>query len=172
MSSTPFGRLGRLVAATILAGGLLMTGCASDDAATATGGSQGSVRISVIGPNADGGDCDYVGEREYARADVDGAWDASQRAFDEGNLTYDASSSDYGVMLNSITSPATGEVLAFNEEDGTYWQLFVDGEASEVGIDGVELKDDTDIVWYYSAFGDALPEVAGLATYEPLADAA
>ena len=75
-------------------------------------------------------------------------------------------------MLNSITSPADGTVLGWDEGTGKYWQLFVDGEASEVGIDGVELADGTSIVWYYSAFGDALPDMADLAPIEALADAA
>lgn len=36
------------------------------------------------------------------------------------------------------------------------------GEASEAGISEVELADDMQIVWYYSAFGDAVPEIGVL----------
>ena len=75
-----------------------------------------------------------------------------------GNLTYDASNSEYGIMLNSITSPEDGTVLAWDEATGCYWQLFVNGVAAETGISGIELEDGMSIVWYYSAFGDSLPE--------------
>ena len=53
-------------------------------------------------------------------------------------------------------------MLAFDEASGCYWQLFVDGVASEVGISEVELADGMQIVWYYSAFGDTVPEIGAL----------
>ena len=62
------------------------------------------------------------------------------------------------IMLNSITSPEDGTVLAWDEATGCYWQLFVNGVAAETGISGIELEDGMSIVWYYSAFGDSLPE--------------
>jgi hypothetical protein len=165
-------RVARLVCALALAGGLVA--CGSTGSGTETTAAEEPaevVKIAVIGPNADGKDSAYVAETEYALADVADAWDLSQKAFDSAELTYDASNSDYGVMLNSITSPVDGTVLAYDEGAGTYWQLFVDGAASEVGIDGVELADGTSIVWYYSAFGDELPE-GELPLVEQLADAA
>ncbi len=155
----------------LLAGGLTLTACSSSEQAAAPEEPQEVVSIEVIGPDANGKDADYVAKTDYALADVEDAWALSQKAFDEGGLTYDASNSDYGVMLNSITSPVDGTVLAWDEASGDYWQLFVDGEASEVGIDGVELADGTSVVWYYSAFGDALPE-GELPLVETLADAA
>lgn len=169
--ASPIKRVTKLFTAIVLAGGLALSGCAGNSG-TATQEPQESVKIAVVGPDANGEDCAYVEETTYALADVADAWELSQKAFDEGALTYDASNSDYGVMLNSITSPIDGKPLAWDEASGKYWQLFVDGEASEVGIDGVELKDGTSIVWYYSAFGDAVPDVAALATVEALADAA
>lgn len=171
--STPIKKqVTRLFAAIVLAGGLALGGCASNDAAPAAEEPQESVKIAVIGPNADGEDCAYYEETSYDLSDVGDAWDLSQKAFDAAGLTYDASNSDYGVMLNSITSPVDGTALAWDEGSGKYWQLFVNGEASEVGIDGVELADGMSIVWYYSAFGDAVPEASTLAAFEPLANAA
>jgi hypothetical protein len=166
-------RVARLVCALALAGGLVA--CGSTGSGTETTAAEEPaevVKIAVIGPNADGKDSAYVAETEYALADVADAWDLSQKAFDSASLTYDAQNSDYGVMLNSITNPATDEVLAWDEASGKYWQLFVDGEASEVGIDGVELSDGTSIVWYYSAYGDAVPDAGTLATLEVLDQAA
>ena len=168
---SPMKHVSHLFVAVVLAGGLALSGCSSNDAATTTDEPQESVTIEVIGPNADGDDSAYAEEASYALADVTDAWDLSQKAFDAAGLDYDASNSDYGVMLNSITSPVDGTVLAWDEAAGTYWQLFVDGEASEVGIDGVELADGTSVVWYYSAFGDVLPE-GELAPVDALADAA
>ena len=120
-----------------------------------------NVSVSVIGPNADNEPVFYVGTTSYELGEGEDAWTATQKALDEGVLTYDAENSTYGVLLNSITSPVDGTVLAFDEASGAYWQLFVDGVASEVGISGVEVADGMDIVWYYSAFGDTLPEHPG-----------
>ena len=164
-------KLANLFGAIVLAGGLLLSGCAANEQAAAPEEPQETVTIEVIGPDANGEDADYLAPTTYALADVADAWDLSQKGFDEAGLTYDASNSDYGVLLNSINSPVDGTALAWDEASGNYWQLYVDGVASEVGIDGVELADGTSIVWYYSAFGDALPE-GELAVVEQLADAA
>ena len=170
--ASPYARIARFFATFVLAGGLVMsTGCASGQQQQAAEEPKETVTIEVIGPDAKGEDADYVAPETYALTDVADAWDLSQKAFDSAELTYDASNSDYGVMLNSITSPVDGTVLAYDEGAGTYWQLFVDGAASEVGIDGVELADGTSVVWYYSAFGDELPE-GELPLVEQLADAA
>lgn len=164
-------RVTHLFTAIVLAGGLALgTGCAKSEQAAPVEPAE-SVTVTVIGPDANGDDVYYAAPTEVDLASVEDAWGATQKVFDDNELTYDAENSSYGVMLNSITSPADGSVLAFDEGAGTYWQLFVDGEASEVGIDGVELADGMQIVWYYSAFGDALPE-GELAVVEPLANAA
>lgn len=155
--SSPMKRITSLFVTVMLASGLTLTACSGGQGQAASE-PQETVKVAVIGPDAAGEDSAYLPETEYALADVEDAWALSQKAFDEAGLTYDASNSDYGVMLNSITSPADDTVLAWDEASGKYWQLFVDGAASEVGIDGVELADGTSIVWYYSAFGDAVPE--------------
>ena len=127
-----------------------------------------NVTVQVIGPAADGSPAQYAPATTYQVAEGEDAWTLSQRLFDDSGLTYDAENSTYGVLLNSINSPVDGATLAYNEESGAYWQLFVDGVASEVGISGVELADGMQIVWYYSAFGDELPtEVAPLEAAAP-----
>lgn len=168
-------RAKQLLLTVILGGSLALAGCSAADQGQSgqatTDEPQEAVAIEVIGPDANGDDSLYVTESSYALAEVEDAWDLSQKAFDAAGLTYSASNSDYGVMLDSITSPADGTVLAFDEASGDFWQLFVDGKASEVGIDSVELKDGTSVVWYYSAFGEALPETE-LAPVEAMAEAA
>lgn len=117
------------------------------------------ITMAVIGPNANGEPELYAPEMDtYAAPGATDAWELSQQLFAMGELEYAASNSTYGVMLDSITSPEDGTVLAWDEATGCYWQLFVDGVASEVGISEVELADGMSIVWYYSAFGDSLPE--------------
>lgn len=166
-------RAKHLLLTVLLGGSLALSACSSPDqgAQAPVDEPQETVSIAVIGPNAAGDDSAYAEEREYALDDVEDAWDLSQKAFEDAGLDYDASNSDYGVMLNSITNPVVGTTLAWDEATGDFWQLFVDGASSEVGIDGVELKDGTSVVWYYSAFGEGLPE-GELAPVETLADAA
>ena len=135
---------------------------AADDATT--------VKVSVIGP-ATGAPAFYATETEVALAEGQNAWDASQQVFDQFKLVYDASNTEYGVMLNSINNPLDQQPLAYDEASGCYWQLFVDGVPSEVGIDGVEVADGMSIVWYYSAFGDELPG-NDIPVVEPLDNAA
>ena len=119
------------------------------------------ITVTVIGPDAEDAPIYYVGATEYELADGDDCWTATSALLDENAITYSADNSAYGIFLNSITSPVTGEELAYNEETGRYWQLYVDGVASEVGISEVVPADGMQIVWYYSAFGDEIPEHAG-----------
>ena len=120
------------------------------------------ISMVVIGPDANGEDVVYGETDAVVADDTTDAWALSQQLFDMYGLEYDAANSDYGIMLNSINNPEDGTVLAFDEASGCYWQLFVDGVASEVGISEVELADGMQIVWYYSAFGDTVPEIGAL----------
>lgn len=119
------------------------------------------ITVTVIGPNADDEPVYYVGATEVELAEGDDAWTATAGLLDAEGIAYSAENSSYGVFLNSITSPVDGTELAFDEASGRYWQLYVDGAASEVGISDVVPADGMQIVWYYSAFGDEIPEHAG-----------
>lgn len=164
--STPKFRMAKKIAsmALVLVLGTGVASCASpqDQAAPAEDENAMHVTMAVIGPDENGEPEFYVPEAEMTVAAEADAWALSQDLFALGNLEYDASNSDYGIMLNSITSPVDGTVLAWDEATGCYWQLFVNGEASEVGISEVELADGMEIVWYYSAFGDTVPELSAL----------
>lgn len=119
------------------------------------------ITVTVIGPNADDEPVYYVGATEVELAEGDDAWTATAGLLDAEGIAYSAENSSYGVFLNSITSPVDGTELAFDEASGRYWQLYVDGAASEVGISDVVPADGMQIVWYYSAFGDEIPEHVG-----------
>ena len=159
--STPKFRMVRKVASVALALvlGTAVVGCGgSQQAAPAEDENAIHVTMSVIGPDESGEPTYYVPETEMAVADENtDAWALSQDLFALGELTYDAANSDYGIMLNSINSPYDGSTLAWDEATGCYWQLFVNGVASEVGISEVQIEDGMEIVWYYSAFGDTVP---------------
>jgi hypothetical protein len=161
--STPKTAPRRIISALLVAfalvAGLFASACSQTGGTAAPAGD--TYTLAVIGPNASDEPSVYVAETPFS-VDVD-AWSASQQAFDSASLEYDASNSDYGVMLNSITSPISGEPLAWDETTGNYWQLFVNGVPAETGIDGVAVEKDMSIVWYYSAFGDPLPVVSDLA---------
>lgn len=153
---------------------------ANDDAQTI------EVSIAVIGPDANGVDVQWAGnakmelkaeaatvatadtteaaEPEAAATDVTAAGptaaDATEALFNESGLDADYGMGSYGFYLNTIASPYTGEKLGWDQETGKYWQLFVNGTASDVGASSVMLKTGDVITWAYSAYGSAIPEVS------------
>lgn len=63
-----------------------------------------------------------------------------------------------GYYLRDITS-RDGRTLGWDESTGKFWQLFVNGKASEVGAGQVHLAPGDNVVLYYSAFGASLDEI-------------
>ena len=155
---------------------------ANDDAQTI------EVSIAVIGPDANGVDVQWAGnakmelkaeaatvatadtteaaEPEAAATDETAAGptaaDATEALFNESGLDADYGMGSYGFYLNTIASPYTGEKLGWDQETGKYWQLFVNGTASDVGASSVMLKTGDVITWAYSAYGSAIPEVSSV----------
>ena len=153
---------------------------ANDDAQTI------EVSIAVIGPDANGVDVQWAGnakmelkaeaatvatadtteaaEPEAAATDETAAGptaaDATEALFKESGLDAGYGMGSYGLYLNTITSPYTGEKLGWDQATGKYWQLFVNGTASDVGASSVMLKTGDVITWAYSAYGSAIPEVS------------
>lgn len=153
---------------------------ANDDAQTI------EVSIAVIGPDANGVDVQWAAmprwelkaeaatvatadtteaaEPEAAATDVTAAGptaaDATEALFNESGLDAGYGMGSYGLYLNTITSPYTGEKLGWDQATGKYWQLFVNGTASDVGASSVFLKTGDVITWAYSAYGSSVPEVS------------
>lgn len=153
---------------------------ANDDAQTI------EVSIAVIGPDANGVDVQWAGnakmelkaeaatvatadtteaaEPEAAATDETAAGptaaDATEALFKESGLDAGYGMGSYGLYLNTITSPYTGEKLGWDQATGKYWQLFVNGTASDVGASSVFLKTGDVIAWAYSAYGSSVPEVS------------
>ena len=76
------------------------------------------------------------------------AADATEALFNESGLDADYGMGSYGFYLNTIASPYTGEKLGWDQETGKYWQLFVNGTASDVGASSVMLKTGDVITWH------------------------
>ena len=86
------------------------------------------------------------------------AADLSDALFAKAGLAADTGTGQYGWYLNTITSPFDGRVLGWNEATGDYWQLFVNGEYSQVGAGSAVLEPDDTVTWVYGSDGVMPPD--------------
>ena len=118
-----------------------------------------SATCSVVGTDAGGAQQTWAAAQQIALKEGSTAADLSEQLFKQAGLKadYDPNGS-WGWALNSITSPFdASRTLAYDPATGAYWQLFVNGSASEVGAGGYTLKDGDSVVWCYSKYGDPAP---------------
>ena len=115
--------------------------------------------MQVIGPDADGADVKWADSFTFDLTEGAKASDASEAAFKAAGLTADYGMAEWGWSLNTITSPFTGGALGYDGTTGKYWQLFVNGQVSNYGAGAVTLSKGDVITWYYSAWGQSLPEI-------------
>lgn len=115
-----------------------------------------SVGFKLVGVDADGNDeiwADATKSVVYGSTAGDVIEDAlkgmTHTATGVGTANY---------YLSDITS-ADGRTLGWDASTGKYWQLFVNGKASEVGAGQVHLAPGDSVVLYYSAFGTSLDEI-------------
>lgn len=115
-----------------------------------------SVAFKLVGIDADGNDevwADSAKSVVYGSTAGDVIEDAlkgmTHTATGVGTASY---------YLSDITS-ADGRKLGWDASTGKYWQLFVNGKASEVGAGQVHLAPGDSVVLYYSAFGASLDEI-------------
>lgn len=115
-----------------------------------------SVNFKLVGVSADGIDevwfdgAQSVGYGSTADALIEQILDAQ-------GLAHTSSTTEYGYYLSDITS-SDGRTLGYDAVTGKYWQLFVNGKASEVGASSVTLGAGDSIALYYSAFGASLDD--------------
>lgn len=115
-----------------------------------------SVNFKLVGVDADGNDevwfdgAQSVGYGSTADALIEQILDAQ-------GLAHTSSTTEYGYYLSDITS-SDGRTLGYDAATGKYWQLFVNGKASEVGASSVTLGAGDSIALYYSAFGASLDD--------------
>ena len=119
-----------------------------------------SATCSVVGTDAKGAQQTWAAAQRITLKEGSTAADLSEQLFKQAGLTTDYDpNGTWGWALNTITSPFdSGRTLAYDSATGAYWQLFVNGSASEVGAGGYTLKDGDSVVWCYSKYGDPAPE--------------
>lgn len=115
-----------------------------------------SVNFKLVGVDADGNDevwADSAKSVVYGSTAGDMIEDALK------GMTHTATGvGTAGYYLSDITS-ADGRKLGWDALTGKFWQLFVNGKASEVGAGQVHLAPGDNVVLYYSAFGASLDEI-------------
>lgn len=120
-----------------------------------------SATASVIGRDADGELETWAASAGYDLPGGSTAADLTEAMLEAAGLVADYDpNGQYGFSLNTITSPADSRLtLGWDVATGRYWQLFVNGKPSELGASSVNLEQGDEVVWFYSAYGDALPTV-------------
>ena len=119
-----------------------------------------SATCSVVGTDAKGAQQTWAAAQRITLKEGSTAADLSEQLFKQTGLTTDYDpNGTWGWALNTITSPFDKDrKLGYDSATGAYWQLFVNGSASEVGAGGYTLKDGDSVVWCYSKYGDPAPE--------------
>ena len=119
-----------------------------------------SATCSVVGTDAKGAQQTWAAAQRITLKEGSTAADLSEQLFKRAGLKADYNpNGSWGWALNSITSPFDKDrKLGYDSATGAYWQLFVNGSASEVGAGGYTLKDGDSVVWCYSKYGDPAPE--------------
>ena len=121
---------------------------------------QVSATCSVVGTDAKGAQQTWAAAQQITLKEGSTAADLSEQLFKQAGLKADYDpNGTWGWALNAITSPFDKDrKLGYDSATGAYWQLFVNGSASEVGAGGYTLKDGDSVVWCYSKYGDPAPE--------------
>ena len=115
-----------------------------------------SVAFKLVGIDADGNDEVWA---DSAKSVVYGSTAGEVIEDALKGMTHTATGvGTAGYYLSDITS-ADGRKLGWDASTGKYWQLFVNGKASEVGAGQVHLAPGDSVVLYYSAFGTSLDEI-------------
>lgn len=115
---------------------------------------------SVVGTDAEGAQQTWAAAQRITLKEGSTAADLSEQLFKQAGLTTDCDpNGTWGWALNTITSPFDKDrKLGYDPATGAYWQLFVNGKASDAGAGGYTLKDGDSVVWCYSKHGDPAPE--------------
>lgn len=119
-----------------------------------------SATCSVVGTDAKGAQQTWAAAQQITLKEGSTAADLSEQLFKQAGLKADYDpNGTWGWALNTITSPFDKDrKLGYDSATGAYWQLFVNGSASEAGAGGYTLKDGDSVVWCYSKYGDPAPE--------------
>lgn len=116
-----------------------------------------SASIEIVGVDAAGATETWLPQALFEIPAGSTAADLTELAFEYAGIEadYDPDGS-WGWVLNTITSPTDPDfTLGYDAATGAYWQLFVNGEPSQLGAGSVELHAGDVVAWCYTA--DAEP---------------
>ena len=124
-----------------------------------------SASIEIIGQDANGLVQRWAAPATIKLTEGATAADLSEALFRQAGITADYGEGTWGWYLNTITSPFDGDLTLGTEDMGggrwAYWRLFVNGEPSQLGAGGVELKKGDAVSWVYTA-EDEMPDAGDI----------
>ncbi len=113
-----------------------------------------SVSCEVIGQDADGNQQIWAQSTTIDMSEGSNAADLTRALFKQAGLVADIQDTAYGFYLSTITSPFDkGLTLGYDPATWSYWQLFVNGEPSEIGASGCILHAGDKVSWVYGSDG-------------------
>lgn len=119
---------------------------ASAEEASAAADEQAQATLTVIAPDADGNPTYILAPWTADITDGESGWEFTTSVLDEAGIAYEASDSQFGKFVTSIAG--TENAADYSKS----WLLYVNGEASSVGISSVELKAGDTLTWYYGSY--------------------
>lgn len=118
---------------------------------SATPAEKVSVTVEVIGPDSAGSAYDWVKPVTMSAEKGANAWSVLKSALDQAGIAYNAHPTSYGIYIETISSPITGEALGYDAGTGNFWQFLVNGAAPDTGASGYALRDSDKITLSYSS---------------------
>ena len=109
--------------------------------------------MSFIGPDAAGNNAVWAQTADTKVTAGTTAAELAVQLLGDAGLEYVSYGEGASFYLDSVTS-ADGRKLGWDETTGKYWQLFVNGEVSQVGAGSVVLQPGDNVQWVYSAYGE------------------
>ncbi len=109
--------------------------------------------MSFIGPDTAGNNAVWAQTTDAKVTVGTTAAELAVQLLDNAGLEYVSYGEGASFYLDSVTS-ADGRKLGWDESTGKYWQLFVNGEVSQVGAGSVVLQPGDNVQWVYSAYGE------------------
>lgn len=129
--------------------------------AVAAPASAGEVEVTVRVVGVDDANADeptaqaWVPESQLALPEGSVAWDALKALLDEAGCTYDAQDSEYGVFVQSVTSPDGMMLENTSSEPYSFWAFLVNGEMAAEGVSSYVLQDGDTVELAYYPGGEA-----------------
>jgi len=112
-----------------------------------------NVTVEIIGPDSAGSAYDWVKPVTMSAEKGANAWSVLKSALDQAGIAYNAYPTSYGIYIETISSPITGEALGYDAGTGNFWQFLVNGAAPDTGASGYTLRDSDIITLSYSSSG-------------------